>query len=121
MTELKEQAPHLAEKIKEAFDIALKSIAPHVIKSMEHGNVIAIHGTFVRLQDEETDEILYVQIRTAFAMMPAGLIATILSATFYESLEQYEAERQRLQKESENKFGTSDAAINFDSDGRPLN
>jgi hypothetical protein len=100
--------PELFATVKDAYELTLPLIIDHVISTIENEQpgAVAVHGTFVRIQKEDNGEILYTELQILFKLLPGNQVIPGLGfILFYDTLEQYEAERQKMIKDSVTKHG----------------
>ena len=73
---------------------------------------VAVHATFLRMQEEETKDILFIEMQMQFVIF-LGIAAKLSGIIIYDSFEAYET--ARLKVINENKYGSGFPAVqNFD-------
>ena len=106
--ELSRENPELFKKILTAYDLVLPEIAEHVERTLEKMEIgsIAIHGSFLKIINEDTKQIYFIELDMVFQKMPIHkLKAGLAYIIFYDTFHEYETARQKLAKESVLKHG----------------
>ena len=98
IAELENENPALFEKISEAFNLFLPSISGHVAKSLagQPKGTIAEHSTFVRLEDDDTKEKYFVEVRSLNIIIANRLTSMMHKLIFYDTYEEYEEARKAI-------------------------
>jgi hypothetical protein len=117
---LKQEQPELFAKVHEAYELVMPHIKDHVISTIinQPAGAVAVHATFLRIQDTKTEEILFVEIQVLFKKLPGGAVLPGLGfVNFYDSFEAYEEERKNVMKDSTQKYGNEDFPTYLDFPG----
>lgn len=100
--QLKNENAPLFKCVEDGHKLVVPAILDHVkltLKGQPFGTV-AEHASFIRIVDDDTQKILFLELRTLFTNLIFGVKPQLNQIIFHESQAAYDEERTKLEIES---------------------
>lgn len=105
--QLSELEPELFKKIREGHKLIIPEIQPHVNETLSgtSDGSVAVHATFLRITNDESNEIYFLEIQTKFMKFGDDVIYNLHIVGLYDNFDEYETARKKMIHASVNKNG----------------
>ena len=121
--DLANERPEFVTQLKEAYHLIVPEIKHMVGLSLSGAplGAVAIHSSFLKIEEIETKEIFYTELQIAFfKVTPSAAVHGLAVVNLYDTVEAYEAASKKIKEESVRIYGNENFPTFKDFKGKKL-